>query len=156
MDHSSIPYSNTLEDTMDHYSIPYTLYTLHCHIVYCHIVPCHIYTNTLYTAVTFYTVTVYTATLSTVTLYTVTLYSTLQYGLRWMESSSQRSASSALWNHMLAFYLTPTGRLGPIYTIYSPPFWQKWEKLITLLGFSEISTQRTIKSLPNFLCNTKV
>ena len=46
----------------------------------------------------------------------------LQYGLRWTESSSQRSASSSLLNHLLAFYVTPTSRLGPIRTIFSQPF----------------------------------
>ena len=39
---------------------------------------------------------------------------TLHYG--WMESSSQRSASSAFWNNLLAFNITPTSRLGPIWS----------------------------------------
>ena len=49
-------------------------------------------------------------------------YQTLQYGLRWIESSSQRSASSSLWNHLLAFYVTPTSGLGPIKPNLSSPF----------------------------------
>ena len=67
----------------------------------------------------------------------------LQYGLRWLKSISQRWGPGSRWNHLLAFYVTPTSRSNAFWNVKKTPnikqivishFWKRLFPVISKLG----------------------
>ena len=68
----------------------------------------------------------------------------LQYGLRWIESSSQRWGPGSRWNHLLDSYVTPINRSNAFLRFLKNPnfeqtgksqFWKGHSPIILMFGF---------------------
>ena len=77
---------------------------------------------------------------------------TMQYGLRWIESSSQRWSPVSRWNHLLASYVTPTGWSNAFCKLLKVLNLEKSEKnLFYKCLFPLLSMLSTLKRLKNAL-----
>ena len=68
--------------------------------------------------------------------------SRLQYGLRWIESRSQRWGPGSRWDHLLASYVTLIKRSHAFWYVFktpNPKLWENWKYSLQSWLFSNLS-----------------